>query len=914
MADLVRFFVVRPPVAARAIDVPTPFGSRYRDATTLEERRALRREATAALEKWSSEEWRHAGLSLEPIKEAMRSANGAAAIAEIRERLTAVPAAERKEVVEQLGDLYGRALVANHALLHPIARAVRAASSLPVEEAAETPLQIPCLVRPPGADGPSKKLPSSERGQLRASIRDGLDEFDRTPVIPRDASASAPQAPAPRRPGLVDRFATVIGGRLGLSRTSKASPAPSQPVESALEFDYDRLSGKTKDVLSRVVSNFRPTMPPDEARSALRRALADLPGLPIAMWDDYEEARIRPSGIADLLLIRTQTVAYTGAELTHIESAPRGEFKERTHRRFVREEDTLLQEEIVERQDEKDLQSTDRLDMRSEVTTLVKQDASLKAGASISASYGGMVTVSGSVDGQTSSSSQEATTQAVQFARETTTRAVLRLNEKRRRLQERRVIQETEETNKHGLDNKQGEAHMSALYQAVDRVVEAQVFNYGKRMMFDFVLPEPGWFLRNFREQGSPEMPIPPADLYITPDQLGRSNYRDWGAAYGVDLPDPPPSEVWVSKSVIDTVAAPGTANLPTPGDGAKEFELVLPGGYREVYVQIIGSYSNWGPSVDLATAQIDYPDLTVTVGRFSHSATTGAFNVGKNLLNAAPPLTYVGTPEAAKIAGTVLSHRVAAYHVVVSLLCFPTDEKMESWKEECYAKLVLGYNARLSTYREALEKRAMAVAGNREQSPPATDRLIRDELRKYCLMLFAHQYFTSGSSTYLNDLGHPELWRRLTLESEPYIRFLEEAFEWEYLIYLLYPYYWADQARWDQMLRSSGLRVDAFSEFIRAGAARVTVPVRPGFEEAVAHFLETGAVWNSQGRPPIGSPLYVSIVDELAKALGRPGAETPVGDPWRVVVPTGLVRLRQDSKLPEWEKAPDGTWREVPN
>jgi hypothetical protein len=36
------------------------------------------------------------------------------------------------------------------------------------------------------------------------------------------------------------------------------------------------------------------------------------------------------------------------------------------------------------------------------------------------------------------------------------------------------------------------------------------------------------------------------------------------------------------------------------------------------------------------------------------------------------------------------------------------------------------------------------------------------------------------------------------------------------------------------------------------------------------------------------------------------PGSEVPVGDPWEVVLPTTLVKLRSDGKLPEWMKVPD--------
>lgn len=100
-----------------------------------------------------------------------------------------------------------------------------------------------------------------------------------------------------------------------------------------------------------------------------------------------------------------------------------------------------------------------------------------------------------------------------------------------------------------------------------------------------------------------------------------------------------------------------------------------------------------------------------------------------------------------------------------------------------------------------------------------------------------------------------------------------------------------------------------ALQEFIRAGYARVNVPIRPGFEGAIDHFLSTGDVWMGGPLPSIGSELFVPIATEIAERLGKPAAdEEAYGDPWKVTVPTALVILRVDDKLPVWEKK-DEQW-----
>ena len=43
---------------------------------------------------------------------------------------------------------------------------------------------------------------------------------------------------------------------------------------------------------------------------------------------------------------------------------------------------------------------------------------------------------------------------------------------------------------------------------------------------------------------------------------------------------------------------------------------------------------------------------------------------------------------------------------------------------------------------------------------------------------------------------------------------------------------------------------------FLQVGMARVIVTVKPGFEDAVQLFIETGLIWNGGEVPVIGDPL----------------------------------------------------------
>ena len=79
----------------------------------------------------------------------------------------------------------------------------------------------------------------------------------------------------------------------------------------------------------------------------------------------------------------------------------------------------------------------------------------------------------------------------------------------------------------------------------------------------------------------------------------------------------------------------------------------------------------------------------------------------------------------------------------------------------------------------------------------------------------------------------------------------------------------WGRRARWISALNITDPDAD-FAAFLRAGAARVQVPVRPGFESAVAYFVYTGNLWDGNDVPRIDDDLYVPIIDEITTNLGK--------------------------------------------
>jgi len=67
---------------------------------------------------------------------------------------------------------------------------------------------------------------------------------------------------------------------------------------------------------------------------------------------------------------------------------------------------------------------------------------------------------------------------------------------------------------------------------------------------------------------------------------------------------------------------------------------------------------------------------------------------------------------------------------------------------------------------------------------------------------------------------------------------------------------------------------------------------------------MQLGETWNGGPLPSITSPLYVPIADEVAERMKKPQGEIPQGDPWEVILPTTLIKLRADDKLPTFPES----------
>jgi len=600
---------------------------------------------------------------------------------------------------------------------------------------------------------------------------------------------------------------------------------------------------------------------------------------------------IRSVGVADLLVVKQALKRYEARDIAHVENILRGESKRREHHRTTTTEQLTVSEVERVREQERELESTERFEMSKASSETISQDASLTTGLTVTGSYGPTVDFEASVQGSLEEARERSVQLASSYSRDITDRSRTRVSETIRELRSLRVINTVEEKNEHTLDNTRGDGHVVGIYQWLEKVYEAQIFNYGLRAMFDFIVPEPAAFAIYAMQAGFADATQieSPRDFNITPAQITETNYhqfvRDWQAT-GVS--PPPEPFVTVTKTFR---GGPDDQDSNTRGMAVDTVELPLLDGYRALSATAVARSGHWSGDTDMT--------IKLTVGRRTHDYVSGGAAAWSTQLDG----------EVGSMGVALRSWRPSSFTVTVEVTCQRTVRAMDKWRYETYAALLQAYQQQRAAYEEKLKAlRARAGVEIAGKNPALNREIERRELKKACLSILTAQHFDLFNAIDTGPDGLPQTDVDEIAVEGPYIRFFEQAFEWHNVTYVFYPYFWGRRATWVDRFQYDDPD-PLFAAFLRAGAARVVVPVRPGFELVVDHFLATGEVWQGGEPPPVTSDTYVPIAEELAEQLGAPGEEQPQGEPWDVSVPTSLVLLRGDGSLPRWHKDEDGDW-----
>jgi hypothetical protein len=622
-----------------------------------------------------------------------------------------------------------------------------------------------------------------------------------------------------------------------------------------------------------------------ESRKALGSSLAELP--------IYATSR-RPA-FADLYLVRQDWVRYEAGEIAHIENVVKGEHKEREHRRKTETEVTSFTQQELNTFDERDTQTTSRFDLSTETSREMELALHLDGAVDVKA-LAGPTTIAAHVGGSVDYSQSTADSTATSTSREAVDRAVKRIEARTLETRTARTLTTVEELNRHIIDNKAADAkNISAVYRWVNKINRMRVYRFPNRFLLEFQVPEPAawwrWMQKGAAAALAPQAPTPFTTTGVANgpilgvENVTEQNYAQLGARYGVKAMPAPPAPILRPGA---NIGLPESAANELPVKFAQYDKLTVPDGYRAVQwsARVLtwhnGGYGN------------DGMQLQISVGGTSNGG------VGAGKWESLVQQTGGDLPDLTGIVPIgVMADAPWGFELTFTLVCHRLDALMRKWQQSVYDMLVDGHAQMQEAYARALrgdDDSGITIQGD---NPALNRQIVVTELKKHVTELLLERALVGVDAIDEDaNTGEPSVNEQMMKQLSPIVSFMEQAFEWENLTYVFYPYFWSTRADWTDVAKASGADPE-FAAFLSAGSARVIVPARPGLEQVVNFFLHTGIPWLGVQAPAPDEPGYLSIDKEIrALQLGAPDG-VPVGDSWEVRLPTTLVWLQNDGTLP---------------
>ncbi|MBA4318023.1 MAG: hypothetical protein C0412_06460 [Flavobacterium sp.] len=565
--------------------------------------------------------------------------------------------------------------------------------------------------------------------------------------------------------------------------------------------------------------------------------------------------------ISDLLKVKEDLKYYKEGEIAYIENILYGEKRVREHRDLSKTEQYTETETTISKTEEKDHQVSERFNLQSNSESIIKNDLSLDAGITLSGKYGPDINFSSSLNTAVSFSKQTSEKTSTEFARDVVDRSVSKIQETVRQLVSKRIIQEIEEKNIHEFDNGSSNTfgdHVSGLYYWVNMFSKAQIMNYGKRMMFEFVIPEPAALYKNLLDRQlnnsniylpAPVAPKEPQDLNgatLSPLDIDSGNIDEYIENYKLNGVTPPPQiYTYVTVKIVKhhTEQALYTyddlsVNIPA-NYCAIEFNaggiIVWSGDGVSVGITIGNKTSGCNPSATFTTETLDRLEGNVPIAFYAWDATLVS--------------------------------------ITVKVKCEILKSAFSTWQISVYDKIIAGYStqyleylAKKKGYEDELAKQNQQKA-KYGRNPFLNREIERKELKRHAIALLRCNYADESFGAMrekVKPCGYPLMDFKKADSEGKIIIFFEQAFEWNQMNYIFYPDIWARVCKWPELIDIS--TNDAlFDKFCTAGSAKVQIAVRPEYEAFVNWFLATGEIWGQDGQPPVpGDPQYVSIMQEI--------------------------------------------------
>lgn len=552
---------------------------------------------------------------------------------------------------------------------------------------------------------------------------------------------------------------------------------------------------------------------------------------------------------SELLTLKDKTWCYRPSDIAYIENVAPFETRIRTHGLTRTVTETSEDESNTSREEDRDHQVTDRFNLQTEINN--SQKANLNVDAKLGSAASGY-----QIDTNASLSKDSAYREAREQAREDVSKATLKIQVQTRKLRTRSVSNETTETNKHKFKNSTALPAV-AKYFWVTQEKRGQLFSYGPRVTVDLLVPSPAMLFQKMedikRASGFTLKEPKPFDIKV--NEITKGNYEQLGAEYGVvDLPVPPEKPANQLEQVV--VNADFDTDRKQPSGSMNYITIASRPGF---FISAFGIGGNLSYT-EVFKARMS--NMTFEIAGADVWRSYNKHDVLKDKRDQSDPVHIIG-PAPLIIRVTNVDKLSTTLNIVWSA----EDPDLTEWRRTVLAKILEKYEAALADYKEALRAYNEAYEDKiKGRHPFACEEIMRTELKRSAIFLMCGEFDWSDVMNMDSELCHfPWPNRRKADKATNEWYFFDRAFDWNLASFTFYDYFRNPLCKWVDSYEPDEPNF-LFKAFLRAGYARIQVPVSPGMEEDVKTYLQTGGLWGETGIWPTDpdDPRWISVIDEI--------------------------------------------------
>ncbi|MDQ8020331.1 MAG: hypothetical protein REI94_00720 [Moraxellaceae bacterium] len=502
---------------------------------------------------------------------------------------------------------------------------------------------------------------------------------------------------------------------------------------------------------------------------------------------------------------------------------------------------------------------SEKTDIAQSTENQRRHSSALSFNANANASYLG-VTLSSSVGYDSSSDDQTSQRDSRNHTIDATRRASARTRKDHKTSFKVSSVVGTEDSSVRVITNPSDTQPMRVDYYNMMRKWRVDLFRYGLRMTYDLTIPSPGSdLIRKLESLAEVEQKIAqPFSFPLKVSDVTRDNWTQLAGQYQASVEAPPLATQLLKAGVV--IQKPVEENEKT-FVGAIDFHV------DDDYTLASGSVACGYWYEDIAEDGLIF-DVRFDTAKAVTSTLFDEYGSAK--LNS----SLIG--RSGNLSLPYFHRGITSAHIDLLYRVSLRAEVYQAWQSRAWMALRDAAEALHQRRAQSLQdERSNLLVSLAPFDSLTLRRMEQEEIMKGVMRwLFGPQFkltppdiewilnHMNGNDPYANDaldpssLNHGQ-WSRM-LEFGEFIKFVQHAIEWENVLYFNYPYFWDMPKNWT--LKQFLEHPDALHRaFLRAGAARVVLTIRPGFEKSFAALIDSGAFGKLYGDHP-----YVTIAEEI--------------------------------------------------